>query len=119
MRALLRLGTHPLAMKPPTEAELIELEDWLTYQFYETDLHGTYRRNPMLSQDRAIERIQFLILLARDQNAERWSAKDLELIKRDHTKRMFARQPPRKAEPEPVSSVHPKQIGKSQKIRKR
>jgi hypothetical protein len=46
----------------PTECELIELEDWLIYQFNEPH-HNSW----LLSDSQAIERIKTLIAIARAQ----------------------------------------------------
>ena len=96
-------------MKIPSEAELIELEDWLSYQFREIDEHDNFFRHPRLSEDGAIERIKNLIDITRAQTAP-----IPPMPPRSHPPRTVKPEPAPKARPKRKKS--PKQLGKSYKI---
>ncbi len=102
-------------MKLPTEAELIELEKWLYYQFEEPSDNRSYWRCPPITDDQAQERINLLIALARDPSQLlRYVGLDDDAI----DKAMQASKPPRKGKLNLIPSVEPKQLGKSQTTRK-
>lgn len=81
-------------MKVPSEAELIELEDWLSYQFREPQsLRNNWFRRPRVSEDQALDSIRNLIAIARRQ------APPIPPM---------PRQPPRTSVLEPSPPVRPK-----------
>ena len=100
-------------MKIPSEGELIELEDWLSYEFREPDFKKrSFYRNPILSEDSAIERIRVLIAIARDPSELLRSIPDGDSLDRTIQQTIH---PPRTGKPKPVPSLDPKQLGISQK----
>jgi hypothetical protein len=100
-------------MKPPTEGEQIELENWLINEH----TAGPRLNSPVcstISEECAFERIKLLIAIARDPSKLLRTIPDDDALDRSLVYVRKAFPPPviprRKAKLEPVLSLQPKQI---------